>query len=152
MSRQQELQAFELEDLHFIKGEPIKLSDIKGSQVAVVEFWATYCPPCRDSIPVLSELQREFSDVVFVGISAEEEYTVRPFVQQMGKQMAYRVAVDSTRVTSASYMRAVNAQGIPTAFIISKQGKIVWHGHPLDPNLRDYIQRERAVQGKATTA
>jgi thiol-disulfide isomerase/thioredoxin len=115
----------------WIKGKPVDLAAAKGKQVIVVEFWATWCGPCRTSIPHLTEMQKKFKDVVLVGISDEESDTVRKFVTKMGEKMDYVVALDDDKQTSAGYMRAYGVNGIPHAFIVDKDGKMVWHGHPM---------------------
>ncbi len=112
---------------------PLKIADwVKGKQVVVVEFWATWCPPCRTSIPHLTEMQKKFKDVIFIGVTDEEVATVRKFVTKMGDQMDYVVAVDANRKTSAGFMEAFGEGGIPHAFIVDKEGRIVWHGHPMN--------------------
>src|SRR6187401_1988056 len=117
----------------WIKGKPVDLAATKGKQVVVVEFWATWCGPCRTSIPHLTELQKKFKDqVVFIGLSDETEAKVKPFVEKMGNKMDYVVALDDQRKTSAGYMGAFGVNGIPHAFIVDKAGKLVWHGHPMD--------------------
>ncbi|WCJ60026.1 redoxin domain-containing protein [Fontisphaera persica] len=115
----------------WIKGQSVDVTD--GKNIYVVEFWATWCPPCRASIPHLTKLQKKFADkgVVFVGISDEDEDTVKPFVTKMGEQMDYRVAIDDNDKTSKAYMAAFGINGIPHAFIVDKGGRIVWHGHPM---------------------
>lgn len=115
----------------WIKGKPVDLAALKGKQVVVVEFWATWCPPCRTSIPHLTAMQKQFKDVVFIGVSDEESATVKKFVTKQGDQMDYTVAIDDERKTSAGYMEAFGVNGIPHAFIVDKEGRIVWHGHPM---------------------
>ncbi|MGA4643415.1 TlpA family protein disulfide reductase [Limisphaera sp. 4302-co] len=122
----------ELQIAEWVKGEPVKLADLKGKKVAVVEFWATWCGPCRVSIPHLTELQKKFKDVVIIGISDEEVATVRRYVERMGDQMDYRVAVDKDNKTGEGYMGAFGVDAIPHAFVVDKEGRIVWHGHPMD--------------------
>ena len=112
---------------HWVKGEPVDVS----SGVHVVEFWATWCPPCRTSIPHLTELQEKFKDrgVNIIGVSNEELATVESFVKKMGDKMAYTVAIDAG-ATSKGYMGKYGVGGIPHAFVV-KDGAVVWHGHPM---------------------
>jgi thiol-disulfide isomerase/thioredoxin len=134
------LQAAELGDpakpldiKEWVKGSPVDLSSGKGKTVFVVEFWATWCPPCRASIPHLTELQRKFRDkgVVFIGISDEKADVVKKFVEKMGDKMNYTVALDTGK-TAEGYMEAYGVNGIPHAFVVNKEGNLVWHGHPMD--------------------
>jgi thiol-disulfide isomerase/thioredoxin len=129
----------------WVKGKPVDLAAAKGKQVVVVEFWATWCPPCRASIPHLTEMQKKFKDVAFVGVSDEALVTVKRFVEKMGNKMDYTVAVDTAKKTSAAYMGAFGIDGIPYAFIVDKAGRIIWHGHPMD-NLEKSL--EEVVAGK----
>ncbi|MCX8090833.1 MAG: redoxin domain-containing protein [Verrucomicrobiae bacterium] len=115
----------------WVKGKPVDLAALKGKQIAVIEFWATWCPPCRASIPHLTALQKKFKDVVIVGISDEDVATVKKFVERMGDKMDYVVAVDDNEKTSEAYMKAFGINGIPHAFVVDKSGRIVWHGHPM---------------------
>ncbi len=75
---------------HHSQGNPVKLSELKGKQACVVEMWATWCPPCRDSIPHLSALQKQFPNVCFIGMTDEKAAVARPFVEKMGSKMEYR--------------------------------------------------------------
>ena len=118
---------------HWVKGSPIALKDGKGTNVYVVEFWATWCPPCRVSIPLLTELQKKYRDqnLVLIGISNESEAEVRPFVGRMAETMDYPVATDKQDSTTTKYMVAYGMTGIPTAFVVNREGKIAWVGSPL---------------------
>lgn len=116
----------------WVKGSPVDLAVTKDKQIVVVEFWATWCPPCVKSIPHLTELQKQFKDVRFIGVSSEEADVVKKFVTKMGDKMDYSVAIDADGKTSAGYMEAFGINGIPHAFIVDKEGRIVWHGHPMD--------------------
>lgn len=115
----------------WIQGKPVDLATAKGKQVVVVEFWATWCGPCRTSIPHLTEMQKKFKDVVFIGVSDEDSATVKKFVNKMGDQMDYTVAIDDNRQTSKGYMEAFDQNGIPHAFIVDLEGRVVWNGHPM---------------------
>jgi thiol-disulfide isomerase/thioredoxin len=115
--------------LTWVKGDPVTITPGK---VYVVEFWATWCPPCLKSIPHLTALQKKHKDrVVFVGISSEQPSVVESFVKTQGDNMDYTVAIDSSGDVGKGYMRAFGQGGIPTAFIVDAKGKIVWLGHPL---------------------
>ena len=93
--------AAKLEISEWVKGKPVDLAKLKGKKVAVVEFWATWCPPCRTSIPHLTEMQKKYKkDVVFIGVSKEDAKTVKPFVEKYGDTMNYTVAVDKDGKTS----------------------------------------------------
>ncbi|NUL81721.1 MAG: redoxin family protein [Armatimonadetes bacterium] len=124
----------------WVKGTPIKQFD-KG-KTYVVEFWATWCGPCRTSIPHITELAKKHKGKVeVIGVSIWETRdpkdtsyyaTVTDFVAQMGDKMGYTVGVDGPEGTIAkAWMEAAGQNGIPTAFIIDKTGKIAWIGHPM---------------------
>ena len=120
-----------LQIAEWVKGKPVDLAAAKGKQIVVVEFWATWCPPCRASIPHLTEMQKKFKDIAFVGVSDEDVSTVKKFVAKMGDKMDYTVAVDKDKKTGEAYMGAFGIDSIPHAFIVDKAGRIVWQGHPM---------------------
>lgn len=132
----------------WVKGEPVKLEDGKGKSIYVVEFWATWCPPCRDSIPHLTELQKTYRDkgVVVIGVSAEDPKTVESFVQKLGDKMDYTVAVDAGKATHKAFSKIVPIPGIPTAFVIDKEGQVVWSGHPM-LGLDDFLKEMTSGEG-----
>jgi len=122
-----------LEILHWIQGEPIDLNSGKGKTVYVVEFWATWCGPCLASIPHLDRLQknRAGDGVRVVGITDEmDPEGVAGFVHEMSETMRYTVAVDDRGKTGAAYMGAFGESRIPHAFIVDREGRIAWRGHP----------------------
>lgn len=122
--------AFPLTGLTWVKGEP---AEITPGKVYVVEFWATWCPPCITSIPHLTQLQEKYEDqgVVIVGVSNENVATVEPFVADMGDKMDYRVAVDTAGAVGNGYMTAFGQRTIPAAFVVDAEGRVVWYGHPM---------------------
>lgn len=107
----------------WINSKPLTLSGLKG-KVVVVEFWATWCPPCRKSIPHLIELNKRFGDkVTIIGFTQESLDEVQDFVNEQG--MKYPIAVGSK--SGKDY----GVSGIPHAFVVGKDGKVVWEGHPM---------------------
>ena len=121
----------EIKIAEWVKGGPVSLADGKGKNIYIVEFWATWCPPCRMSIPHLTKLQKKYKDkgLIVVGISKEKPGKVKPFVASQ-KEMDYNVGIDTDGSTYSTYMEGV--RGIPHAYIINKEGIVVWSGHPLE--------------------
>ena len=120
----------------FVKGDEVT-APLKDD-VTVVEFWATWCGPCRAGMPHISELQREYGDKVrFIGVTKEDEGVVTEFLGSVapgGKTwdevIDYRLALDDGSWTNNAYMRAANQNGIPCAFIVGRDGIVEWIGHP----------------------
>jgi thiol-disulfide isomerase/thioredoxin len=130
----------------WVKGQPV--TEFEKGKVYVVEFWATWCGPCKRAIPHLTELAKSNPDVTFIGANVLEENdsAVEPFVKEIGDKMDYRVATDdkSTIEDGAmldGWMKAAGQNGIPATFIINKEGKIAWIGLPtqMDPVLASVV-------------
>jgi len=107
---------FTLPDLN---GKPVSLADFKG-RVVVLDFWATWCPPCRREIPDFIKLQTEYGSksVQIVGIALDEPGKVQEFARQNG--MNYPVLLGTQEIS----VKYGGIEGIPTTFIIDKNGKI----------------------------
>ncbi|MCP3918584.1 MAG: TlpA family protein disulfide reductase [bacterium] len=98
--------------------------DTEGKTV-LIDFWATWCPPCREAIPHLNDFQKKFADdLVVIGISAEQPATVERFMKKT--EMQYAQAID----TKARTKDAVDVQGIPHVLLISSDGIVRWQGFP----------------------
>ncbi len=135
---------------HWVKGDSI--DGFTDGQVYVVEFWATWCGPCINGMPHLSDLQDEWDDKVkIIGVSSEKDPdTVTTFMGKTNSsdglvnndRMRYTVAVDPDRTTSNVYMKAAGQNGIPTAFIVNDSGKVAWIGHPMsmDEPLKQVVE------------
>lgn len=109
-----------------------------GGKYVLIEFWGTYCPPCRRSIPLLNGFHRKFKDeLVVVGISHEPVETVRSFKEH---EIEYFSAVD----TQARTKNEINVFGIPHVIIIEPEfGCVIWEGFPL---LNGYELTEKIIE------
>jgi peroxiredoxin len=105
-------------------GKTIELSKLKG-KVVVVNFWATWCPPCRAEIPGFVDLYKKYKSkgVEIVGISLDQEGwdAVNPFLQK--NNINYPIVVGNEELSN-SYG---SIEAIPTTFIIDKKGYIAEH-------------------------
>ena len=105
-----------------LEGKPVSLSDFKG-KVVILDFWATWCPPCRAEIPSFIELQKEYGDqgLAVIGLSLDESgaAAVKKFVERAG--MNYTVVMADQAVAGAYG----GVEAIPTTFVIDRQGRIV---------------------------
>lgn len=101
-----------------LDGNTIKLSDLKGKRV-ILDFWATWCPPCKKEIPSFIKLRNEIdpNQLVIIGISSEPEETLKSFVKE--NEINYPIA--SAGDLPAPYD---NITSIPTTFFIDRSGII----------------------------
>ncbi len=123
--------AKDLEILKWLKGNPITLDIAQGRNVIVVGFWATWAPPCIEAMPLLRDIQKKYADkgVVVVAISSEEEKVVTEFIK-FRNYINYGIALDDSKKTFKKYMDG--DPGIPTLFIIGKDGIVLWKGYPME--------------------
>jgi thiol-disulfide isomerase/thioredoxin len=114
----------------WLVGKGVDPTTPASNRVCVVEIWATWCPPCRITIPHINRLHAKLKDkgVVIMAISAEEADTVEAFLKTT--PMNYNVGIDNNQATSKAY--SSEDGGVPRAFVIGGDGKVVWAGHPLD--------------------
>ena len=121
----------------WLKGEPVL--EFQSGHVYIVEFWATWCGPCKAAMPHLSALARKYSGrVTVIGVNVRElqsprarhapEAYVRKFVEEQGDRMDYTVAMDDpvTQPIFNTWMKAAGLNGIPTAFVVDGTGRIAW--------------------------
>jgi len=120
----------------WLKGEPVE--KFESGKVYVVEFWATWCGPCVQSMPHLSQVQKDYKSkgVTVISTTSEDPRNtlekVEKMVKDKGDTMSYTVAWDKGRTTNKAYMDAAGQGGIPCAFIIDKTGTLAWVGHPME--------------------
>src|ERR1700690_1424826 len=108
---------FTLTDL---SGKTWTLKDLHG-KVVLVNFWATWCPPCRKEMPDLETLNQRFGPqgLVILGISDEDAATVSPFIAE--HKVTYPILLDPGRKVNELFQ----IEGIPKTFIYGRDGKIV---------------------------
>lgn len=104
-----------------IDGKLVSLADLKG-KILILDFWATWCPPCRQEIPGFVALQRKYQDrgLVVIGVSLDKQgpSVVKPFALQFA--MNYPVLMGNKKIITD-----YGIEVIPTTFIIDQQGNIV---------------------------
>ena len=108
--------------LQTLAGEPFRLADTRG-RVVVLNFWATWCGPCRFEIPDFVEMQDEFGreNVVFVGVSLDDEASpeeVRAFTEEL--EVNYPVMLDD----GSAHAEYGPITSLPTTFVIDREGRI----------------------------
>ena len=110
-------------DLPDAKGVRQPLAQWKG-KVLVVNFWATWCPPCRKEIPAFSAMSQKYADkdVQFVGISIDTEKNVSDF--QAAQKVRYPLVIASPAVVQLTEELGNASQGLPFTLIIDKTGAI----------------------------
>ena len=111
------------------KGKKIRLEDYRG-KIVIIDFWATWCPPCRRGIPDLIKIQKEYKNkVAVIGISLDTDTKkdVIPFIKNEG--INYPVVYANQKVVE----EYGNVEAIPNSFVINKNGKIVNHHVGLTP-------------------
>jgi thiol-disulfide isomerase/thioredoxin len=156
----------ELDVEHWVQngnGKFKPVTKFESGKVYVVEFWATWCGPCIQSMPHLAALQTEYAEqgVQLISISDEDLETVDKFLQREvrgpkkaddgadkaagqeaekdAKPKTYReltsvycLTTDPDQSSNKDYREAAAQNGIPTAFVVGKDGKIEWIGHPME--------------------
>lgn len=124
----------------WLKGKPV--ASFKGDQFYILEFWATWCGPCKKAMPHLTRLQKEYEGkVTVIGVGIWEKVKegepyesslpmVKKYVQGNSANMGYSVIADNNeQYMGNKWMRAAGQGGIPATFII-KDEKIIWIGNP----------------------
>lgn len=110
---------FKLKD---VDGADFDSSSLKG-KVAIVDFWATWCPPCRMEVPHFQALHEKYNDqgLEIIGISLDSEgaYNVKPFMKK--NNVTYKMLIGDDQVTNAFG----GIRAIPTTFVVDRNGKVV---------------------------
>ena len=105
-----------------VDGSMVSMSDYRG-KVVLVDFWATWCPPCQEMIPVLSKLNKRYSDkgLVILGVSLDRDglEVLGSFVHE--NMIPYKVIMGDTRIGNAFG----GVSTIPTLYIVDRDGRLV---------------------------
>ncbi len=112
-------------ELSDIDGNAVNINEIKGEKLTVLDFWATWCGPCINSIPELVKLADKFEDkgVGFIGINADSPRNrskVKPFASSMG--ITYPVLLDSDQQLQSDFF----INGFPTLLVLDGEGKVLF--------------------------
>ncbi len=125
--------------LETLDGETFQLSDHLGKTPIVLNYWATWCGPCRREIPVLQAAYEHYEgDILFLGVDlAEDPEVVQAYVDDIG--MTFTVPMDVDQVAAERY----NIHGLPTTFFIDRDGIIrsVWAGEMNSVTLAENIAK-----------
>lgn len=123
-----------------LQGKPWHLHDLKG-KVVLVNFWATWCPPCRKEMPDLQALYDKYKDQGFLvlSISDEEADKVSPFITQ--RKITYPVLLDPGRKVNDAFV----VEGIPKSFVYDREGTMVTQS--IDMRTRNQFQEMLAQAG-----
>lgn len=121
-----------------LDGNEISLSDF-NRKVLILNFWATWCPPCREEIPDFVEVYNEYEskDVQFIGVSNEDISTLKSFVENY--DISYPILIDDANIMGKWGIRA-----IPTTFVFDKNGQIIFKnvGMMTGEQLKNIIEDE----------
>lgn len=108
--------------LSTLDGKPVTLSQLRG-KVVLVNFWATWCPPCRQEMPALVAAYKQFAgpNVAFVAVNLQENpVTVAAFAEQYG--VTFPIALDAGGKVTEQY----SIIPLPTSFFIGRDGKVAF--------------------------
>ncbi|MCX7798472.1 MAG: TlpA family protein disulfide reductase [Melioribacter sp.] len=113
-------------------GKILKLSDYRG-KIVILDFWATWCPPCRKGIPDLIDIKKKYGskgvEIIGISVDTDTKNEVIPFIKEKG--INYPVVYGNQNV----YKQYGGIRAIPTTFIIDKEGKIVASYEGLVPKI-----------------
>jgi cytochrome c biogenesis protein CcmG, thiol:disulfide interchange protein DsbE len=110
----------------------------RDGKFVLIDFWATWCNPCRKAIPELNAFSKKFNDdLIIIGVSNEKEETVKKMKNPV---IEYYSALDSTRKME----RTLEIRGIPNVILIDPDGYVRWQGFPL---LEGYELTEDVIKG-----
>ncbi len=107
-----------------VNGTTFRLRDMKG-KIVLIDFWATWCPPCRDALPAIEKIHRDWNSkgVAVLGVDDEPAATIRSFISKNG--ITYPTLLDPDRKAHELFGVDGNGQGIPLTVVFDREGKFV---------------------------
>ena len=123
-------------ETEYLNGEKFKLSELKGKPI-VLNFWATWCPPCRREMPLLQKLHDE-GKIIVVGVNLQEDKkTINEFIEKLN--ITFPIVLDKDKSIEARY----NVLLKPTTYFIDKNGIILdkKYGELTESDLKERIQK-----------
>jgi peroxiredoxin len=135
------------------EGQWVTAADFDGN-IVLMNFWATWCQPCREEMPMLAELHQELADagLEVVGIALDDVAQARAFADELG--IAYPILVGSTDVMEVAQLYGNRSGVLPYSVLLDREGKIRWTylGELKEATLREEISgliAETAAQGSS---
>jgi thiol-disulfide isomerase/thioredoxin len=126
-------------ELDLLAGGKVKLSDLKDKKIVVLDFWATWCPPCRKALPILAEVTAGLKDkdVAFYAVNLREDAEkIKKFLE--AQKIECGVALDKDAKTAAAY----GVKGIPQSVIVGKDGTVQAIHVGFSPDLKERLSKE----------
>ncbi len=125
--------------LQTLEGEPFSLADGRG-KIVVLNFWASWCGPCRDEMPLFESVSHEGDDVLFVGVNAtasDDREAAADFVRRL--EITFPIVLDESGDVAAAY----GVTGLPATFFIDRDG--ILRARALGPVLNDRLREHLAL-------
>jgi peroxiredoxin len=123
-------------------GKPVALADLKG-QVVLINFWASWCGPCRQEMPILDQLYRSYQAAGFtlVGVNVEPNATdAQKFLK--GTAVSFPILFDPNSAVSQLYQ----VSGMPSTVIVDREGKVRYVHHGYKPgDESEYLDQIRSL-------
>jgi len=119
-----------------LNGDSLRLSDFRG-RVVIVDFWATWCPPCREQLPLLAALEKQVEDVVVLSVCVDRHRDkIEKFAQRV--DLPERVLLDPSGAIAELY----EVQAMPWTVLIDPLGRVVWQQSALPEAMEQSLVEE----------